>query len=283
MDRATILRIARSAPSHYKRSEKPKKRGGVRVIHKPSRELRTIQDRLKRFLLDPLVLPEHMMGGVRGCTIKENARAHLGAPVLVNLDLKQCFSYTTQRKVYRVFTERLGCIPDVAHVLTQLTTVAGHAPEGAPTSTGLVNLALLGMYRDLEALAGELGLEFTMWVDDITFSGRRAREAIDRAVEIVRSHGYRVNAGKKRVSSQRTVMEVTGIQVNGRTLGVTPERRAKIRDRIRAVTSSQSPSDRELRSVRGQVAHVRSISMKQGRRLERQLGSVGSRRAPGAG
>src|SRR5207248_2795265 len=99
-------------------------------------------------------------------------------------------------------------------LLTRLVTINCALPEGAPTSSKLAGLALIPLYEELNELAREMALEFSMFVDDIGLSGERAELAIERAVRVMQHHGYRVRANKIRVMRANAAQRVTGLSVN---------------------------------------------------------------------
>lgn len=271
MPRAEIEELARRAQDHYHSFEKIKRSGKARRIDAPVDPLRAVQRRIKRALIDPVKLPPRMLGGVKGCSPRMNAQAHVGAPVVLTMDIKDCFPSVSNKQVYRVFAERLGCLPDFASLLTLLTTLNGSLPQGTSTSTGLANLALLDLYDELDRIAESLSLQFTMWVDDITFSGDRAREAIEPAVEACRRHGYSLSASKMRVVHCGRRMEVTGIVVNGDAPGTSRSKREAVRRKILALGSQGGDIGVELRSIRGHIAQIRSVKRSQAAPLQRLL------------
>jgi len=217
------------------------------------------------------------MGGVRSKTTKMNALLHAGEPCIVTMDLRRCFPSTTNEKVFRVFRERLGCVPRIASVLTRLTTVSGSVPEGATSSPYLVNLALLDAYDALEALAVALDLNFSMWVDDIAFSGKNAREVIAPAVVAIRRGGYTAHAGKKQVMSRSVPQEVTGLLVNSGLPTISPAKREAIRQRILELAKRGHPTVQELSSIAGRIAYVRLTCPGQARYMQRLADQLLSR------
>src|SRR5258708_10712324 len=80
-----LLRIIFTAPKRYKVFQIAKRRGGMRTIAQPSRELKAIQ----RFVLEDTLskLPVHRAAAayVTGRNIAENARAHAKSRSLLKL------------------------------------------------------------------------------------------------------------------------------------------------------------------------------------------------------
>lgn len=109
----------------FARDIKPAKK---RLIDHPIDPLKAIQSRVQERLLSRLVLPEHLLGGVRGKSIVDNAKLHLGAPFLVTIDIKNFFPSITPAQVSEVFRRVLNCSPEISYLLTGLTTCRGRLP-----------------------------------------------------------------------------------------------------------------------------------------------------------
>ncbi len=170
----------------------------------------------------------------------------------MNLDLEGFFPSIGFPRVRKVF-ERLGYSPAIATVLALICTecprrtvildgVTYHVatgprglPQGACTSPGLSNQVARRLDRRLTGLAAKLGLTYTRYADDLTFSGGIELEGrigylMARVRHIAEAEGYRVNESKTRVQRRNTAQTVTGLVVNDRP-GVA---RSEVR-RIRAI------------------------------------------------
>jgi RNA-directed DNA polymerase len=273
-------RIADVAGRYYKPFDRRRVRGtgSWRHIDNPQDILKLLQSRILRTILAPFPLPPTMCGGVPGRSTKDHAQLHVGQPVVVTLDLKSCFPRTTHDRVYRVYTKLLGCSPDIARLLTKLTTFQGRVPQGAPTSPTLVNLTLRALHDALAALATDLSLAMSFYVDDIAFSGERARDVIDPAIAIVRRHGYSVSRKKTHAQPLSARQDVTGQVVNAR-LGISRTRRSGLYHRIHELAAQEHPLHRDLQSIRGAISQIRWVNPAQGAALgrlsERLLPAVG--------
>jgi retron-type reverse transcriptase len=154
-------------------------------------------------------------------------------------------------------------------------------PQGACTSPGLSNQVARRLDRRLTGLAAKLGLTYTRYADDLTFSGDDALEKrvgylMARVRHIAQDEGFTVNESKTRVLRRSTAQMVTGLVVNDRP-GV---RRDEVR-RIRAIlhrarTAGLDSQNREnlpdFRAwLRGKIAFVRMARPEAGDRLLAEL------------
>ena len=198
--RAELEDLARSSIHHYKPFPlKPRSVGSLRKSRRPERwidnpvdPLKAIQSRIQERLLGPLVLPEHLLGGVRGKSITHNALLHLGARCLITIDIKNFFPSITPTQVRNVFRKILNCSPTVSYLLTELTTCRGRLPQGSPTSPLLANLVLSSFDHEIRSVCIENEIRYSSWVDDLAFSGNSASHVIGLVVATLMKAGFRV-------------------------------------------------------------------------------------------
>ena len=139
---------------------------------------------MQRQLLDELLakLPVHdaAHGFVPGRSTVTNAEPHVGAALVVKLDLLNFFPSIHYQRVAGLF-RHYGYDEEVADLLAALTThrprladgtVAwpGALPQGAPTSPALANLVCRRLDARLSGLARRSGARYTRYADDLTFS-----------------------------------------------------------------------------------------------------------------
>lgn len=256
--RARRARTARIAHYRYQWVPRPT---GARLLEAPRPRLAAIQRRVLDELIGPLPVHPAAHGFVAGRSALTGARAHVGASVVITLDLEHYFSSITAGRIWGVLRSA-GYPEPVAYVLTGLTThassasalarmppgpdrsrdfrlrrrlAAPHLPQGAPASPYLANLVTYSLDRRLAAYAEAAGAAYTRYADDLTFSGgpalaRRTSALIDAVQQIVREEGFRVNVGKTRARGAHQRQVVTGIVVNDRPNLARPEF-----DRLRAI------------------------------------------------
>jgi len=221
---------------NYQRFEIPKRSGGSRTILAPDPDLKRLQRRILRRLLDRLRVHPAATGFERGCSIAHNARRHVGQAVVVKLDIQDFFPSTTTKRINRFF-RRLGWGRRARQRLVRLCTFEGGLPQGAPTSPRLSNLVNHRLDARLDGLARSFGAVYTRYADDLTFSFAEEPRPntvsflIVRVDRILREHGYRPHRRKKcHVRRRHQSQRVTGLVVNERV--ALPR---EVRRRLRAI------------------------------------------------
>ena len=268
--RERLIAIAETAGRYYKpydddTGSKPRR------IDRPIGIVKDLQSRIQKRLLSGIIFPEHVQGGVRGRSPITNARQHVGAPVVVMLDVRKCFPSITNHHIFRAWRVTLGCSPTISRLLTQLTTFEGHLPQGAPTSTTLANIVLLDCDDEIKVVCGDLGItyKYTRFVDDLGFSGDRARDVINTAVRVLKRHGFRTPHAKQKIMGPTVQHQITGVVANDK-LGVARNARAKIRAAISNLSKVENPFQ-VLPSIQGKIGFVKQVNRSSGESLERLL------------
>ena len=221
---------------------------GARLLEAPRPRLRARQRHILDELLAPIPVHPACHGFVAGRSAITGARDHVGADVVVTMDLEHFFASVTAARVWGVL-RAAGYPEPVAHLLTGLTThatpvavltamprgpdpsrdfrlrrrlAAPHLPQGASTSPQVANLVLHSLDRRLAALAEAADVRYTRYADDLTFSGTRhalrgnASGLIAAVGRIVREEAFQLHPTKTRVRHSHERQSVTGIVVNRR-------------------------------------------------------------------
>jgi RNA-directed DNA polymerase len=223
-----------SEVTHYIRFEIPKKTGGTRRISAPMPRLKHAQRWILDNLLDKVALHDAAHGFRKQRSIVSNARPHVGADVVLNLDLKDFFPTLEYKRIRGAF-RGLGYGEAAATIFALLTSepevdeveldgqtfyVANGArrlPQGAPTSPAITNIVCRRMDARLAGAAAKLGFTYTRYADDLTFSGPRSADTgamLDRVRFITAAEGFAEHPKKTRVLRRGRRQEVTGVVVN---------------------------------------------------------------------
>jgi RNA-directed DNA polymerase len=286
---------------HYVSFTVPKKSGGVRVLHAPHRKLAAAQRWVFENIVGKLSAEEPAHGFLPGRSTLTNALPHAGKTVVLNMDLEGFFPSITFPRVRSVF-HRLGYSPAVATVLALLCTECPRKqvtyegepyfvatgprglPQGACTSPGLSNQVARRLDKRLRGLAQKMGLTYTRYADDLTFSGNeevndRVGYLMARVRHIARDEGFVVNEKKTRVLRQSTAQVVTGLVVNDRP-GVPRHEVRRIRAILhRARTEGLAAQNREGRPnflawLQGMIAYVSMVRPDIGGKFRAELDAL---------
>jgi hypothetical protein len=256
-------RRAPSALRHYRWRTLPK-RGGVRLVAAPKPRLKEIQRRLLRHVISAIPLHDAAHGCVPGRSVRTAVLPHVGAQVVIRLDLESFFPTMSAGRV-RGLLVATGLTATMAATVTALCTTAvpvsvwrdvprpgdpaaldaharlgarlrsPHLPQGAPTSPALANAVAYGLDRRLAGLARRFGATYTRYVDDLTFSGGRHLQAhrhrvVDLAAAVVLEEGFAVAHRKTAVLTHAGRLSALGTVFNDHPTLPRPER-----DRLRAI------------------------------------------------
>jgi RNA-directed DNA polymerase len=210
------LRKLSNNPNDYYREFDIKVRGKNRHLVEAAGKLKKVQRRILDELLRRLPRQECSFGASKGRTIKDNARIHAKSRYMVKLDIKDFYPNIRSQWVYEFFMKQ-NCSPDVAHILTALTTRNHALPLGTATSPMLADQIVQSIDNRINGMAKRTCLKYTRYVDDITLSGDFPLERIARtAIKVLRQAGFKVKREKLvlyRALEQGEERIVTGVSI----------------------------------------------------------------------
>ncbi|MFC1805611.1 reverse transcriptase family protein [Planctomycetota bacterium] len=247
---AYLASVVNCPDAHYRTFSIPKRRGGHRRIDAPYPALLACQQWIGRFVLSRLAAHEAVHSFRRDRSILSNARQHLGAKQLLKLDLQDFFPSIGIRRVIAVFS-RLGYLPNVSFYLASICCLDGRLPQGAATSPGLSNIIPFRMDHRLFGLARSVGLHYTRYADDLTFSGEHVHPSLLRSISvIVQEEGFRLNEDKTRLSRRPGNRIVTGISVSGSAPRLPRSSKRRLRQNVHFVLKYGPSSHMSKRNIR---------------------------------
>jgi hypothetical protein len=201
----------------------------VRLISSPDPQLARVQRRLAR-MLQPVRLPDEVVGFRRGGSARKHAIRHLNRALVIRLDIEDFFWSIDYDRVLAL-VDQLGAATGVRQTLALLLTepvpassVAAAGAErrlaqGAPSSPFVANLVCRPLDHQLASVAAEFGCVYSRFADDLVFSSDdpllAARVLVGRVRVVAAQQGFRLNDAKTRVMPRWGRQVVTGIVVNG--------------------------------------------------------------------
>ena len=225
-----------STSSNYIRFSIPKKTGGVRHISAPKPMLKFAQEWLLQNILYKVENHNAAHGFCPSRSIKSNAEVHLGAELLINIDLENFFPTITYKRTKGLFkslgySESLATVfalissePDCEEVFLDNQTYhvsqgERKLPQGSPASPAITNLICRKMDTRLDGLGKKFGFVYSRYADDMSFSTKAPdNQALGRFLrhitQIIAEEGFNIHPRKTKITRKGRRHEVTGVVVN---------------------------------------------------------------------
>jgi retron-type reverse transcriptase len=277
--------------SHYHFWTVPKRDGTPRLISAPKPDLKAAQAWIARHITERLPVHGACHGFLPGRSTASNAAVHAGASVVIKLDIRDFYPSIVLPRVKGLF-RKAGYGEQVATLLALLCTepprevmiIRGQRryvavgpraiPQGAPTSPSISNALPLAMDCRLAGLAASLGVRYTRYADDLTFSWHgavekapisRLKHAVSR---VVADEGFAIKEPKTRIMRAGRRQRITGLVVNGApgapAARVPRELVRKLRVLLHRRESGHATRE-SLEEIRGLAAYIYMCDRRRGR------------------
>jgi hypothetical protein len=214
----------------YKRVEKFKTNGDIRVLHKlvKSRKgkghtpIRNLQYLAYEWLQNEYQPSSCCHGFVKDRSVVSNARIHSGKKMIIKTDIKNFFPSIHYGRVKGMFTKHpFHFGPKAASALARICCLpkseGGALPQGGITSPYIANMLCRKLDYRLMKLAESKRMLYSRYADDLTFSTNAYVDVADflsQVEEILQDEGFQIHPAKTRVMKPADRQVVTGIILN---------------------------------------------------------------------
>jgi hypothetical protein len=199
-----------------------------REIEHPRFELDKVHTRIAS-LLCRIKQPNYIHSGIKGRSHITNAEQHIGDHKVLTADIKSFFPSTSKKMIFDYFFKRMQCSVDVANLLADLCTCKQHIPTGSRISMPLAFWANEPLFNLLYKISVKNNIKFTVYVDDIVFSGNSINATFIHNVEqVILDHGHIAHPTKTKLYQANEIKIVTGIALNKTELMVANKHRKNI-------------------------------------------------------
>ena len=288
-DEKQINKFMRAQEEHYLSFAIRKRNGKLRWIDAPCRDLKSIQTNLLYNCLYKLSTHKDCMGFRVGIGVKDGASRHLGAKVLLTMDISNFFNSIKISKVQlfcAYLLKRLTAIKKPKHpytnediiTLSSLFTFKGKIPQGAPTSPALANLISYKMDIELSKLAYIHNCKFTRYADDIAFSSENKDFKIGKLIPeikaIVEKENLSINYRKTKIRRPHNRMAVTGIVINEK-LSVPRWKWRNFRAELHNLVKENAAIELEYwQQLRGYAEWIKTLNPQRGKDFLEKIGRL---------
>ncbi len=227
-----LYNISNNIDANYEEIIIHKKSGGLRFLYEPSKELKSIQKRILKNVLEEKKLSNYSYAYRKKVSVLDNAKPHVKKNVIVKLDIKDFFDNITFNMVYdscfneTLYPKKMGML------FTNLCMYNNKLPAGAPTSGFISNMVLRSFDEKVGYYCEKRKINYTRYCDDLTFSGDfNVKDLIKYVNKLLYEYNFRLNKKKIKVVSKKTRQQVTGIVVNEK-VNIRRNYKRKIRQEI---------------------------------------------------
>ena len=215
-----------------------------RDIQEPTGMTMRVHYRLVR-LLDSIKRPNFLHSATRKRSNITNADAHRGGENIISTDIQKFYESTTFTHVKEFFYKELFWAHDLAKLMAKICTIDGHLPTGSCLSPLMSYFVHRQMFADIEKQCVAKDLVVTLYVDDVTISGKQANKKL--LLEIKKTISKRgLFAHKDKVISNGHPAVVTGIIVSGDKLLLKNSQHKSIVELIDVVSSGDLTHETKL-------------------------------------
>lgn len=283
---------------NYYRFDIPKKSGKTRHIAAPKTQLKTAQKQILEEILQKVEVSDLSHGFIKSRSVLTSAKAHNTSPdLLINIDLENFFPTITFERVRGVY-QSFGYSGYIASLLAMLCTycermpleIKGETkyikiservlPQGSPASPMITNIICRNMDKRIDGLCKKLGLTYTRYADDMSFSymGDTENLAIGSFLnsinKIIESEGFHMKKEKTHILRKNNRQYITGIVINNEEIGV-PKKwvkilKASIHNAEKLKDSGGSVSNKTIYEISGKIAWLKSVNAKRYEKIIRQ-------------
>lgn len=269
--------IALHIDNYYIEDSTQKKSGEIRILHKPRYRLKIIQGSIKK-RLSFIPLPDCVHGWVKDRSVKSAVAPHGGMKYLYCFDIHSYFDSVYSERVYKLFTEKLRCKPDVARLLTRLSTYKKSLPQGSPCSPVIANLILFDFDMSVNSYAKKRQAHYSRLGDDIIVSSNSELSDIEHVVTLgLRRYGLKINPDKTQKSKPRT----SGTKVLGVIIGSGISISRKYRREVRAILHNAEKTGLNIQNqdgrfdmrkhLLGRIGFIEMFNYMEGQKLRKIL------------
>lgn len=270
---SSARRVAATAAHRYKIYRIPKKKGGLRLVAQPAREVKALQRAIVT-LLEPL-LPIHAAATAyrAGSSILENAMEHVGAKYLLKFDFEDFFfsvdgaALIDHMRKYansKLSDSEMKFICSLA-LWKRPQAISRGLCVGAPSSPFLSNTVMYDIDDAIERLCREARVIYSRYSDDITVSAvdagvlSKVELGIRRIVKDAVYPTLHFNETKRVCVARNTAMVVTGLTLaNQGVVTVGRDRKRGVRSGVKKFLDGALGED-DVRRLRGELAFVLGI------------------------
>jgi hypothetical protein len=233
----------------------------VREIQTPYGELRKVHTNLFK-LIRKIETPEYLFSGKKGLSYIDNAFYHKDNHYIVAMDIEKFYQNSRSEFVFRFFHHTMKMSADISYLLKGIVCYNNFIPTGSSLSQTLAYWAYSNVFNEINKIASESGVKFSLYVDDMTFSSKEKiisdfHLLIDAKLKKV---GLHIKRKKLKYYSKNHCKIITGCTITPEHYIKVPNYiRKNIIDKLESFSEKSSLSEVEYSSLLGSIVSAQQI------------------------
>jgi RNA-directed DNA polymerase len=208
-----------------------KRRGEFRTVYSASEHwLSDLHVWVARIIQTSVSFGNHVQGFLPGRSIFTNAKQHLGAKVLLHIDLRNFFDLISYSQV-RAALLKAGARPKIAEPIARACTIDGFLMQGTRCAPTIANLVAQDLDEEMLVLAEKYKATYTRYADNLTFSGDRV-PTIDEVKILAEGLSFTIREDACFYQRRGGAQFVTGLHIADKTQ---PRLSRRVKRRIRLI------------------------------------------------
>lgn len=245
-----------------------------RKIQSPGKNLKKIQKKILKYL-SKINVPDWLISGKKGKSYIDNAIYHKKYNYVVTMDISDFYPSCQRNYIYKMFKEKFIMENDIAGIMTDLTAVGNCLPTGAPTSQLIAFWTQQDIFEEIQMLAENDNMKFTLYVDDMTFSSNKkiSSKILLEVNSLLKRSNLKLKGRKTKEYNKNDFKTITGvvIDVNG-SLKIPNHLRKEIIDAyIKFKKLEGIERMRVARTILGKISSARQIEPNVFKEIYRQV------------
>lgn len=228
-----------------------------RRIEIPKPALNKIHKRIF-FLLKKINKPDYLHSGIKGRSYITNAKKHATNEPISKIDIQRFFPSISKVMVYNFFRDTMKCSQDISAILAKLCTCDNHVPTGSCISQPIAYYSTLPLFEDISKISKENDVKFTLYVDDMTFSGNKATPAfLWKIKQLIHSFGLKYH--KCHFFPEKSNKFVTGVLIRGNSIKARASKHRMIWEMLEELKQSPEISKKRKHQIIGHMSAAGQI------------------------
>ena len=186
-----------------------------REIQSPCKKLKKIQKRILE-LLSKINIPDWLISGKKGKSYIDNAIFHKKYSYVLTMDISDFYQSCQRNYIYKMFKEKFLMENDIAGIMTDLTALQNCLPTGAPTSQLIAFWTHQDIFEEIQMLAENNNMKFTLYVDDMTFSSNKriSSKILLEVNSLLKRSNLKLKARKTKQYNKNDFKTITGVAID---------------------------------------------------------------------